>query len=126
MFYKDTPFFNAELMKWLVGYFISEGNGKNLRAICKEVVNFAQIRQIELINLVNSLMENNCVSEVKKPLYKAESKHVYKVITYESVYFITQNGKYWLSREWEIFSSSISKELYDKINHSSAEFPPLV
>lgn len=116
MFYKDMPNFNGELIRWLIAYFLIDGNEKTETVYEKEI-NFAKISPAEFRDIINEMIINGYIIKDTKPVYalKPKCKNVLEVTNYQHLYSLTQKGKKQLCLGWEFASSAIPKELYDEI-----------
>lgn len=116
MFSKDTPYFNGELLRWLIAYKLEKEKGITLEAY-KEVINFVKIDATKFMCIVNEMILTGCLIKNTKPVYalKQKSKNIHEVTRYDHFYFLTQKGKKQLRLGWKFVSSAIPKALYEEV-----------
>ena len=113
MFYSDMPHFYRELIRWLIAYFLIDGN-KKTETVYEKIINFAKISPAEFRDIVNEMIINGYIIKGTKPVYalKPKCKNILEVT---NLYSLTQEGKKQLCLGWEFAVSAIPQELYDEV-----------
>lgn len=113
MFSKDTPNFNAELIRWLIAYFLSRN--KKTETIYEQLINLVKITPAEFRDIINEMIINGYIIKNTKKIYaqRSGSKKVLEITNYQHFYSMTQEGEKQLDLGWELAGSAIPKELWN-------------
>lgn len=116
MFYSDMPNFYCELIRWLIAYFLIDGNEKAETAY-EKLINFAKISPQEFRGIINKMIVSGYIIKDKKPIYAPKSgcEKVLEVTNYQHLYSLTQKGKEQLRLGWKFAEAAIPKELYEEV-----------